>query len=233
MLLIPRAFGHVHESANHSLLEHFQFRRIPRLYVTTIVSLALLFSLSAAAGQLFPCPKAAISKTGSFLVIIDRQPHGQTVLQIVERELFINDKDRMISHETFWKDWVRWSVVLDPVPDCPVPLITDDGEFVVVLKAGLGVNHHKVLRIYRRRDHIGDLMREGPDHGVLIEEISLEELWPKDKVQSGVTWNDSSPQWFAGGSFEFSWDLRELIHTSRWGNAVRIDLANGSVTPMK
>jgi hypothetical protein len=135
----------------------------------------------------------------------------------------------MISHETFWKDWVRWSVVLDPVLDCPVPLITDDGEFVVVLKAGFGFTG-KALRIYRRRDHTGDPIREGPDHGVFIKDISLEELLPKDKIT--VAWDDSSPQWFAGGSFEFTGDYRELIHTSRWGNAVRIDLRNGSVTPV-
>jgi hypothetical protein len=100
------------------------------------------------------------------------------------------------------------------------------------MKGGLRVSD-KVLWIYQRRVHIGDLIQEGPDHGVFIKEVSLEELCPKDKVRSEVTWNDGSPQWFAGGSFEFSWDLGELVHTGRWGNAVRIDLLNGSVTPMK
>ena len=97
-------------------------------------------------------------------------------------------------------------------------MITDDGEFLIVL------NVHatdSALRIYRRRDHMGDPVREGPDHGVFIRDITLREIWPADKLADVQIVTDETPQWFAGGTFEFSTDLRLLIHKTRWGNTVR------------
>ena len=73
-------------------------------------------------------------------------------------------------------------------------------------------------------------MREGPDHGVFIKDITLKEIWPADKVSDVQVVTDETPQWFAGGTFEFSPDCRLLIHKTRWGSTVRINLPDGSVS---
>jgi hypothetical protein len=114
----------------------------------------------------------------------------------------------------------------------PLPLITDDGEFLILLHAGPTLSAERtVLEIYRRRDHPGDPIREGPDHGVFIKAIPLSEIWKPDVLAANVgAWDDETPQWFAGGTFEFSSDDRQLIHKTRWGNTVRISLTDGSVS---
>jgi len=40
---------------------------------------------------------------------------------------------------------------------------------------------------------------------------------------------DFSPQWFSGGTFEFSQNNEVLVHRTRWGNTVRIHLADGTI----
>jgi hypothetical protein len=203
-----------------------------------------LLALPAVAGPLFPCVKAVSSKNGNFLALTDVQPEpGQgnaqrVLLQVFPRENFINTKDRLAAPASYWTDWIRWSVMLDadrmrnePQP-CPLPLITDDGEFLILLHVGPTLSgEHAVLQIYRRRDHLGDPVREGPDHGVFIKSIALKQIWPSDKLADNTAaWDDETPQWFAGGTFEFSEDSRQLAHKTRWGNTVRINLEDGSVS---
>jgi hypothetical protein len=55
----------------------------------------------------------------------------------------------------------------------------------------------------------------GPDHGVLIRKIPLNELWPPEQIPEMIT--DHTPQWFASGTFAFSPspDNRTLIHKTR------------------
>jgi hypothetical protein len=209
--------------------------------VLLVLALILVCALPALAGALPPCVKAVSSNNGNFLVISDAQLEPeqgnisrvqQVSLQVFPKENFINTKDRVASPATYWANWVQWRVVLDssnsrPVPGCPLSLITDDGEFLIVL------NVHatdSALRIYRRRDHIGDPVREGPNHGVFIRDITLREIWPADKLADVQIVTDETPQWFAGGAFEFSTDCRLLIHKTRWGNTVRINLRDGSVS---
>ena len=204
-----------------------------------VTSLILGCAPPVLAGALPPCVKAASSNNGNFLVITDSQlepgrgdiARVQGVsLQVFPKETFINAKDRITSPATYWTNWARWSVVLDssnshPVPGCPLSLITDDGEFLIVLNVS-----ESAMRVYRRRDHPGDPMKEGPDRGVLIKDIPLREIWPPDKFVGLQIATDETPQWFAGGTFEFSSDCRLLIHKTRWGNTVRINLPDGSVS---
>lgn len=204
-----------------------------------VTSLILCCALPVLAGVLPPCVKAVSSNNGSFLVITDTHPEpGQggiarvqeVSLQVFPKETFINAKDRITSPATYWTDWVRWSVVLDssnsrPVPGCPLSLVTDDGEFLVVLDLS-----GSAMRIYRRRDHPGDPVREGPDHGIFIRDIALREIWPEDKFAGVQIATDETPQWFAGGTFDFSSDCRLLIHKTRLGDTVRINLPDGSVS---
>jgi len=206
------------------------------------VCLALVICIPACASALIPCVKAVSSKNGNFLVIVETErglPGGlpdHLSLNVLPKEGFINSKDRLIAPATYWTDWSRWSVVPDSsqlrnLPECPLPLVTDDGEFVILLQTGpTFAMAQSVLQIYRRRDHIGDPLRDGPDHGVFIGNIPLTDLWPAEKVNENTgSWDDGTPQWFAGRTFEFALDNRELIHRTRWHNTVRIHLEDGFV----
>jgi hypothetical protein len=106
---------------------------------------------------------------------------------------------------------------------CPVSLITDDGEFLILLPDVWGIN--SAIRIYRR---------PGQGHnGVPVRDIALKEIWPPEKLQerSFMSITDETPDRFAGSTFDFSSDSRILIHKTRWGNTVRIHLTDGSVSP--
>ena len=158
--------------------------------------------------------------------------------RVMPKENFINSKDKLISSATYWTDQVIWSVVLDSnrirnEGGCPLPLITDDGEFLILLRTGpVFADARPVLQIYRRRDHPGDPAKQGPDEGVLVKDVTLNDLWPQEKASALRVFTDESPQWFAGGKFEFATHRRELIVTTRWRNVVRIRLDNGSITRM-
>jgi|HubBroStandDraft_6_1064221.scaffolds.fasta_scaffold327465_2 hypothetical protein len=216
--------------------------RLPKQTTRLLVLFLTLFvTLPALAGALPPCIKAVSSNNGKFLVISDvlLEPENQNAararqvsLQVFPKETFINAKDRLSAPATYWTNWPQWSVVLDsrnthPVPACPLSLVTDDGEFLILL------NEHAMdsaFRIYRRRDHLGDPVREGPDHGVFIKDITLREIWPAGSLSNVQIVTDETPQWFAGGTFEFSPDCRTLIHKTRWGNTIRINLSDGTVS---
>jgi len=152
-------------------------------------------------------------------------------LQVFPKENFINAKDKLTAPVTYWADWSRWSVVLDPShmrnePACPLPLITDDGKYVVLLRIGpVFSGEDAVLQIYRWD-------RRGTDHGVFVKDIALKEIWRTPGIlgQDLGAWTDETPQWFAGGTFEFSSDCRQLIHNTRFGNTLRINLQDGSVS---
>jgi hypothetical protein len=179
------------------------------------------------------------SKNGNFLVLADPYVPGRerVSLQVLSKGNFINAYQRLAGPATYWGG-EAWGVVLDAdfmhnsQGQCPLPLITDDGEFLILVHIGPTFSGGAaVLQIYRRRDHLGDPIREGPDHGVFIKEIALKEIWTPDKVAANPEiWTDHTPEWFAGGTFEFSSDDRQLIHKTRWGNTVRINLADGSLS---
>ena len=210
-----------------------------------VLCLTVAWGSPAIAGPLFPCVRAVSSNNGNFIVISDVKFGPEQInavklrrvsLEVFPKENFINAKDKLIAPATYWTEWVLWSVALDSSgvhnePECPLPLITDDGEFLILLQTGPTFGDDStVLRIYRRRDHLGDPLREGPDHGVFIKDIVLKEIWTPDRLAANPRfWTDSTPQWFAGGTFEFSSDYRQLIHKTRWGNTVRINLADGAV----
>lgn len=217
-----------------------------RLAQALFICSLICCSRCAIAGALAPCVKAGSSANGDYLVIryfqLDPgaiEDSGQPIrpwsisLQVYPRERFINQKDRLTSDSTFWTDVTfEWSVIIDlrkepSLSACPEFLITNDGEFLVIF----GGFAHGALRVYRRRDHLGDSRREGKDHGVFIREISLKELWPAEAYDHwrSQLFTDESPQWFAGGTFAFSNDSRQLIYKTQWGNTARVQLVDGAV----
>lgn len=211
------------------------------LLLITLLSLGVT---SAVAGQLFPCPKAVTSDDRSFLVVSDVQfehfPNNRVQvekvsLQVFPKEHFINAKDRFHTSAIVWTDWARWSIVLSSMPmhnepECPVPLVTNDGEFLVLLHIG-GVFSAEdvVLQVYRW-DHQWNPNELTGYRGLLVREIHLKEVWsPLEIANNTGTWTDESPEWFSGGTFEFSSDCRQLKHKTRWGYTAQVNLADGSV----
>jgi hypothetical protein len=207
--------------------------------------LVLSLALPAVAGSIFPCPKAVSSNNGNFLVLSDVQfkPAPENTarirwvsLQVFPKENFINAKDKLTTPATYWQNGPQWDVVLDSVPmhndpECPLPLISDDGQFLILLHLGPALSEDAVLQIYRWDHRYEPAIGRTGHHGVLIKGIDLKEIWPNDKVAANTgTWDDHTPEWFAGGTFEFSSDSRKLIHKTRWGNTVRVNLEDGSVS---
>jgi hypothetical protein len=130
-----------------------------------------------------------------------------------------------------WADPL-WSVVFASsekayTTACPYTLVTDDAEYLILFgRAFFGKD--AALSIYRRRDHPGQpLGGPGPDHGVLVRQVPLSDLWSPEHIPRMI--NDHTPLWFAGGTFTFSSDNRTLIHKTRWGKTLQISLETGEV----
>lgn len=219
-----------------------------------VFSLLLIWALPVLAGPLPPCVKAVSSENADSLVISDIQSEPllgekgiarriqQFSFDVFPKEKFINAKDRTTARATFWADgsWAQWGIVLNArdhanwafTSSCPLPLVTDDGEFLVLLATVPAISGDwGVLRIYRW-DRTG---HDIPRHGRLIREIPLREVWsplrltwPPAATEESAT--DETPEWYAGGTFAFSLDNRNLIHKTQWGNSIRISLENGSVS---
>jgi hypothetical protein len=182
-----------------------------------LLLLVLTSSQLSFAGALMPCLKAAASKNGNSLVVVERQQgSGQISLRVFPKENWVNAKDKLNAPTVYWTDLMLWSIVLDPQrlnwESCPLPLITDDGEFLILLNRDPDIPDREALQIYRRRDHIGDPIREGPDHGVFIKAVLFKEILQPDRIEANRVWTDESPQWFVGSSFDFSSDNRQLIY---------------------
>lgn len=201
-----------------------------------VVTAALLCAAPAIAGPLAPCIRAASSASGGFLVITDAEfpltspaSAERVTLHVVPIETFDRDTNHKVdSPNKYWifGGWNGWSVQIEKsdnfMSSCPIPILSDDGEYLILLE---GMSIDWAMRIYRRA---GEAYK-----GILVKDITLKDIWPENKWQdwrnAGLT--DESPEWFAGGSFAFSADSHTLIHKTRWGNTVRIGLADGSVSP--
>ena len=219
-----------------------------RLSATLSVSCVLTLILGSAfpglAGQPPSCIKAASSKNGNFLVLMNMQldppqsKDGVTMsfsFEIFPKENFLNAKDRLTTPGAYFSggSWAQWGVALDSrngtdgpfTSFCPLPLVTDDGEFLILLAQTPAFSaDNVVLRIYR-----WDRKSTGiPGEGRLVEEFPLKKFY--FPLLESPCCSDESPAWFAGGSLNFSSDNSQLIYKSQYGNTARITLANGSVS---
>lgn len=155
--------------------------------------------------------------------------------EIVPKEDFINARDKWTGPGTFWSgsSWADWGVTLDSrnaadgffTSSCPLPLVTDDGEFLVLLaQRPAGSTDWGVLRIYQWDRKSGEV----PGSGRLVEELPLKKFY--FPLLESPCCTDESPAWFAGSSWNFSADDRQLVYKSQYGNTVRITLNNESVS---
>jgi hypothetical protein len=144
--------------------------RLSAIVVSCCVPIQILsFALPALAGQLNTCVKGSNSSNGSFLVLVDTrldppQPSEGVMrrirgfsFEIFPKEKFINPGERLMAPGTYFSDWTQWGVALDSrnatdslfTSSCPVPLVTDDGEFLILLAETPAASADwVVLRIY-------------------------------------------------------------------------------------
>jgi hypothetical protein len=193
------------------------------------------------AGPLFPCPTAVNSVYGNAIAIAHNNTEWHTgggkllsvQFTVMTKMNFVNDSQKISAPAIYWGDW-PWAVVLDmnnqadgSFSSCAVPLVTDDAQFLILLATGPVFN--SALRVYRKGDS-GDRMQDGTVKGVLVRDIKLEELWPATKIDPRRIWTDHTPEWFAGGSFDFAPGNLQVIHKTRWGTTVRINLPDGKAS---
>ena len=185
------------------------------------------------AGALQPCVAANISANGSILVVNERTFDDQTSTFRVLGRYYRGEGNRLNGPDSYWL-YTLWSVVITNSGkslfiSCPYTLVTDDGEYLILI----GSKFQNPLTIYRRREHPGHpFIDRGPDHGVLIRQIPLRDLWPPEHTEE-ITDVEESTSWYAYGTFSFSPDNQTLIHKTRWGTTLHINLKTGDVISLR
>jgi hypothetical protein len=192
--------------------------------------------LSAFAGSVLACAKATRSKYGAYLVITTEIVQGKGASgndELMRLEVYpwgeFDAYKGVTAPNTYREEGPEWAVSLRSgerfnLSSCPLPLVTVNGKFVVVL--GSTFFGDSALRIYRRGSELST-------EGVLVRQIELREIWPADKLpmddKTKTYYDVGQPQWYTGGTFTFSVDSRTVTHTTRWGTTVDINLENGAV----
>lgn len=199
-----------------------------------IFTLILLSNLSVAS-PLFPDVRAARSRNGSYLVVVEQtfdNPDPSVVRRVLsstyvvlKSESFINSRDRLQTSGSFWSNF-GWQVNLSGKASQRVslPLISDDGQTLILVLArpAMKGGDQEVLQIYRRQENTGKLVRT----------LRLTDIWTHEEIESAAVLIDmgETPMWYTDGLLEFSADDQELLYHSRWNDLVRIKLADGSTT---
>lgn len=209
-----------------------------------LVALTVFFSLAEArpanASAPPPCIVATLSANGKVLVINEvslgdpKKPGEPGVLRseftIYQRYQELNANQAITGPNTYWDLGPLWSVPLNSTESgglsCAYTLVPDSAEFLVILSersSGSG------MEIYHRREHPGQqIVSGGPDHGVLVRSVPVEELRPDDPQP--VAFISGPPLWYAGGTFHFSADNKALVYQSHGGKTYTISLPTGVVT---
>lgn len=209
------------------------------LFVLSGISLC---SVPSFAGKLPVCVAATLSANRNALVINDLTVEGpegfpQKVIGSVFR-IFKQLEEptaglRITGPDTYWRSGPLWSVQFpnqetSSIIACPYVLVTDDAEFLVLV---MDQPSSTALRIYRRREHLGQpRIERGPDNGVLIRAIPLDEIIPPPSSVLERGFTDHTPQWYSKGDFTFLADNRTLLYRDKVAGTVRIDLATGGLS---
>jgi len=153
-----------------------------------------------------------------------------STFRVMPRVAEPNEPMRANGPNTYWPTDSIWSVIFDGkdvrgLVACAYTLVTDDAEFLIFLNdEPMGTAMTIYRRSYRPR-FPGNFSLS--DHGTLVRAVPISDLWEKQQIPEMIT--DHTPYWFSGGDFTFSPDNRTLIHKTRWGTILQIDLATGVV----
>lgn len=195
----------------------------------TSVAVSLLALTSAAwAGPLFPAVGAATSANGKFLVAMEFEylnPDQQVTTitrvsyRVLRREEFINDK--FTTTNPFWsQDW-DVGMAFPKEEGIPLPFISNDGKYLVLISVTPPFSDFTVLRIYREHRYGG---------GDLLGTYKLKDIWTADELKTHANLTSTGrPLWFAGSTLGFSADSSAFVVRTPWGREVRLDLDGGTI----
>jgi hypothetical protein len=211
------------------------------LRATILLCAVATMTGGAHAGPLPPCIAATLSANGTILVLneltYDDQDESHvrhirtSTFRVFRRYVDPNEGLQLNGPNAYWANPL-WSVVFASSDKaystaCSYTLVTDDAEYLILL-GGAFLGQDAALSIYRRRDHPGrPVGGPGPDHGVLVRQVPLSDLWSPEHIPRMI--NDHTPLWFESGTFTFSPDNRTLIHKTGWGKTLQINLETGEV----
>jgi len=194
----------------------------------TSVAVSLLALTSAVwAGPLFPTVGAATSANGKFLVAMEFEylnPDQQVTTitrvsyRVLRREEFINDK--FTTTNPFWS--YDWDVGMVPKGEgIPLPFISNDGKYLVLVSVTLPFSDFTVLRIYREHRYGGE---------DLLGTYKLKDIWTADELKAHANLTSTGrPQWFAGSTLGFSANSSAFVVRTPWGRELRLDLNGGVI----
>ena len=194
----------------------------------TSVAVSLLALTSAVwAGPLFPAVGAATSANGKFLVAMEFEylnPDQQVTTitrvsyRVLRREEFINDK--FTATNPFWShDW-DIGMAYPKGEGIPLPFISNDGKYLVLVSVTPPFSDFTVLRIYREH-------RYGQD---LLGTYKLKDIWTADELKAHTNLTSTGrPLWFAGSTLGFSANSSAFVVRTPWGREVRLDLNGGAI----
>jgi hypothetical protein len=192
------------------------------------VALSLLALTSPAwAGPLFPDVRAAASANGKFLVVIEFEYLNpdqkirtitRVTYRVLRREEFINDK--FTTTNPFWSNDWDVGMARPQAEGIPLPFISNDGEYLVLVSVDPPFSDITVLRFYRKHLYSGE---------DLLGTYKLKDIWTADELNAHTTLLSSGrPLWFAGSTLGFSEDGSAFVVKTPWGREVRLDLNGGA-----
>ena len=199
-------------------------RLLSRLASAALLLLALASVVWA--GPSFPVVRGAESANGKFLVAVEFEysnPDQQVrtiariTYRVLRREEFINDK--FTTTNPFWSN--DWDVGMVPQAEgIPLPFISNDGEYLVLVATNPPFSDLTVLRSYRKH------LPGGEDS---LRTYKLKDIWTADELKAHATLvSFGRPLWFAGSVLGFSIDGSAFVVKTPWGREVRLDLNGGA-----
>jgi hypothetical protein len=195
----------------------------------TSVAVSLLALTSAVwAGPLLPAVGAATSANGKFLVAMEFEylnPDQQVTTitrvsyRVFRREEFINDK--FTATNPFWShDW-DVGMAYPKGEGIPLPFISNDGKYLVLVSVTPPFSDFTVLRIYREHRYGGE---------DLLGTYKLKDIWTADELKAHANLTSTGrPLWFAGSTLGFSANSSAFVVRTPWGREVRFDLNGGAI----
>lgn len=132
------------------------------------------------------------------------------------------ESDRLDAPGALWSErWFLNRSAADERGASVWPIISDDGQTLVLINVAAPFANSTVLSIYQE-----DRLR-----GRFVRTYTLENLWPAKKIDPKLTDFGYTPQWFAGGKFSFSADCKDLLYRTPWGTSVTIRFLDGVINP--
>jgi hypothetical protein len=195
---------------------------------STLVVVSFLALTSAGwAAPLFPGVRAASSADGKFVVSVEFEYLNpdqavrtikRVTYRVLRKEEFINDK--FTTTTSFWSDDWDVSMATPQAEGIPLPFISNDGKYLVLVSVDPPFSDIIALRIYRKR-------RFGSED--LLGTYKLRDVWTTDELKAHAdVVSTGRPLWFAGSTLGFSADDSAFIVRTPWGREIQLDLNGGA-----